>query len=458
MSLEVLISNKGKQKLNLNGHSYHLEKSTEKVYYWCCANRKEKFCKSRLHTIMVNDEHILKKEPSVHSHEPVANEKHVMHSNNSLKTNAKNSTEKAPCQIIRDTVADTNQNCRVYLPSKAAQKIKIKRIRSNKVKEPQTLDEINIPEDLKFLEGELFVLDEKEFGGEKNILLGTQSSLKLLEEAQCWLMDGTFHVVPSIMTQLFSIHGYIQGQIVPLVFCLMSRKTVEAYSEVFFSLTKLACEWNIHLKPLKIISDFEKAIINTAKQFFPYAECKGCQFHFGQIIWRKIQKEGLSTKYGNSEEFSLQVRMIRALAFVPGAKIPEYYEVLYRNFADKDAKKIARWINCNYIEGRYDTEFWSVCDMLEENFPRTQNSVEAWHRRLKVVVGKKHAGLYSLIENLAKEVIVAKSAIEKVKSGNVQPRNKKNCSKNQNLKAVFNNIQCMDKTDYLKAIAVNLAF
>lgn len=150
--------------------------------------------------------------------------------------------------------------------------------------------------------------------------------------------------------------------------------------------------------------------------------------------------------------------MIRALAFVPGAKIPEYYEVLYRNFADKDAKKIARWINCNYIEGRYDTEFWSVCDMLEENFPRTQNSVEAWHRRLKVVVGKKHAGLYSLIENLAKEVIVAKSAIEKVKSGNVQPRNKKNCSKNQNLKAVFNNIQCMDKTDYLKAIAVNLAF
>lgn len=52
--------------------------------------------------------------------------------------------------------------------------------------------------------------------------------------------------------------------------------------------------------------------------------------------------------------------MIKALAFVQGAEIPEYYEVLYRNFEDKDAKKAAGWINSNYIQGRYDTEFWTI--------------------------------------------------------------------------------------------------
>jgi len=457
MGLEILTSNKGKQKLILNGYSYHLEKSTEKVCYWCCARRKEKCCKSRLHTILVNKEHLLKKEPSIHSHEPAANAKHVMGSNCLLKLNAKSSIEKPPSQIIRDAVSSTIQDCRVYLPTKAAQKLKIKRVRSKEVAEPQTLEDINIPENLRFLEGEIFVLDEKEFGTTKIILLGTRSSLQLLAEAQCWLVDGTFYVVPSMMSQLFSIHGFIQGQIVPLVFCLMSRKTKEAYAEVFFSLLKLACDWNIDLKPLKIISDFEKAIINTAKEFFPYAECKGCQFHFGQIIWRRIQKDGLATKYGNSEVFSLQIRMIRALAFVPGAEIPEYFEVLRRNFADKDAKKIARWFQTNYINGRYDTEFWSACDMLEENFPRTQNSVEAWHRRLKVVVGQKRSGLYCLIENLGKELIVARTEIEKVKAGNIIPRNKKNCLKNQNIKTVLKNRENMDKIDYLKSIAINLA-
>ena len=270
-------------------------------------------------------------------------------------------------------------------------------------------------------------------------------------------MDGTFFVVPSIMTQLFSIHGYIQGQIVPLVFCLMSRKTTQAYSEAFFSITKLACDWNIDLKPLKIISDFEKAIINTAKEFFPYAECKGCQFHFGQIIWRKIQQNGLNTKYGNSEEFSLKIRMIRALAFVSADEIPEYYDALYKNLQDNESKKIACWLKKNYVDGPYERGFWSTCDMLEENYPRTQNSVESWHRRLKVVVGKKNCGLYDLIGNLAKELIVAKTAIEKVKSGERLPRNKKNVKKNKNLKEILKNKDTMLKTDFLKAIAINIA-
>lgn len=116
----------------------------------------------------------------------------------------------------------------------------------------------------------------------------------------------------------------------------MSRKTKQAYSEFFFSLTKLACEWDVDLKPLKIISDFELAILNTAKEFFPYSLGKGCQFHFGQIIWRKVQKEGLSVLYGNSEEFSIEVRMIKALAFLPASEIPEYYDALYKKVTDKN--------------------------------------------------------------------------------------------------------------------------
>lgn len=210
------------------------------------------------------------------------------------------------------------------------------------MKEPDSLSANKIPEDLKYLEGKIFVFSEKDFNNQKIIFLGTVSSLKLLSEADCWLMDGTFNVVPSIMRQLFSIHGKIKNEIVPLIFCIMSTKTKEAYYEMFYELCLKACEYNINLNPSRIISDFEKGSVAAAKNFFPTSEYKGCFFHLGQIIWRKVQSEGLSKEYGNSEEFSLQIRMIKTLAFITPDEIPTYFEELYKNL-NNDARNIAKW-------------------------------------------------------------------------------------------------------------------
>ena len=35
--------------------------------------------------------------------------------------------------------------------------------------------------------------------------------------------------------------------------------------------------------------------------------------------------------------------------------------------------------------------------------PRTQNNVEAWHRRWEILVGQSHIGVYRMIEELQKE-------------------------------------------------------
>lgn len=78
----------------------------------------------------------------------------------------------------------------------------------------ETLDEIEIPEELKLLDGELFALVNKVLGENRNILLGTNSILKQLKEAKCWFMDGTFEIASSIMRQLYYIHGLNQQQII----------------------------------------------------------------------------------------------------------------------------------------------------------------------------------------------------------------------------------------------------
>ena len=44
---------------------------------------------------------------------------------------------------------------------------------------------------------------------DKIVLFGTESSNKLLSEANTYYVDGTFRVTPSIFYQLFTIHTVI---------------------------------------------------------------------------------------------------------------------------------------------------------------------------------------------------------------------------------------------------------
>lgn len=101
------------------------------------------------------------------------------------------------------------------------------------VKEPSTLDEINIPEDLKNVEGETFLLSDKSFMNERILIFGSVENLKVLGRSRVWLMDGTFKIVPTIMRQLFTIHAHINEHVVPVIYCVMSSKSKQCYDEVF---------------------------------------------------------------------------------------------------------------------------------------------------------------------------------------------------------------------------------
>lgn len=210
-------------------------------------------------------------------------------------------------------------------------------------------------------------------------------------------MDGTFDVAPRIVRQLFSIHGRVGDSIIPLVFCIMSSKSKSAYETMFSELIRIGSEFNLSFNPTRIISDFEKASVAAARKYFTSSEFKGCFFHFGQIIWRRVQSTQLATKYGRNEKFSLMIRMIKSMAFVPENEIFDYYLVLSNNLKnDKDAKQILKWFKKNYLgnfcnnplkkilQPKYHSSFWSVTGSENLHFPRTQNNVEAWHRRLQV--------------------------------------------------------------------------
>lgn len=172
----------------------------------------------------------------------------------------------------------------------------------------------------------------------------------------------------------------------------------------------------------------------------------------------------LVKKYGNHETFALQIRMLKSLAFVPAEEVAQYFESFEKKYVDDDVKKICQWFKKNYVgqdgrHARYLPQFWTVDNSSSsrtENFPRTQNNVEAWHRRLKVVVGRSHAGLYKLIGDLQKELILAKHQVSRKQNGEKIRKKLQTIRRNKQLKRIVRERENLSHIAFLKRLAKNL--
>lgn len=71
------------------------------------------------------------------------------------------------------------------------------------------------------------------------------------------------------------------------------------------------------LNPISIKFDYEQAATNAVKKIFLQTAINGCFFNFCQSMWRRIQNTDLSIKYHKDLEFSLNIKILTALAYVP---------------------------------------------------------------------------------------------------------------------------------------------
>ncbi|CAG8603456.1 4916_t:CDS:1, partial [Dentiscutata erythropus] len=92
---------------------------------------------------------------------------------------------------------------------------------------------------------------------------------------------------------------------------------------------------------------------------------------------------------------------ISTLAFLPPNEIPAALSAIKNGMPD-EANNLVNWFEENYVLGRerhsrgrpiirngiilrnnllFPPELWSITDNIEHALPRTQNSVESWHRR-----------------------------------------------------------------------------
>jgi hypothetical protein len=474
---KIVYSTRGQEKIVAGGYLFYQEKNNNVTYYWCCEYRALRGCKGRAVTTLEGNNHILKK-ISGHNHSPDASRVDVTQALNEIKEKASESREK-PSQIIQDAIVNMPEESFSYMPSNEALRKQISRVRQkNMPSQPQSLDDIDVPTWLHTtIRGERFLAKEIDFNNEKIMIFCTISNIQHLEESRYWIMDGTFRTVPTLFYQMYTIHALVGGEsnsrVFPMVYVLMTNKLERSYTQLFQELINLGEEAGYDLNPPLIITDFEPSVINSIRVNFPNSNHKCCFFHLCQNLWKRIQSEGLANEYGNNENFSIKLRHLTALAFLPASEIPAAFDQV-KLLIPPNANAVIEYFEKTYIRGRvrqqlrngstiyapplFSPSLWSIYNQVTQGYPRTQNFIEGWHNRWSNIVGRPHVGVYTIIEEMRKEQHQTDMLIEKVLRGEPRPpQTRRIINYERRILSVFNSRNDYSLIDYLRGIAHNIS-
>lgn len=283
------------------------------------------------------------------------------------------------------------------------------------------------------------------------VVFGTEDSFIHVAKSSVVLSDGTFKYAPPGFLQLYTFMIYLKGSYIPLIFVLMKRKNMESY--------RILCEFLVTkmptFNPSHFILDFEYTARIVFSHYFKQTTFSGCLFHFSQIIWRKLQKEGMAKAYRTNAKNNLNVRLLLSLAFVPCDKVNGYYDELIKVLKidkDFDYSNILTFFEANYMKKMECNDFisfWNVSMRTLEGIPRTSNALEGFHGGLNNLFIKSHPDIGLFGEELLKENLVSNKKLLNILYKNYKLKQDTDLK----LRKIIEEIDLVDKITYLKKIA-----
>uniref|UniRef100_A0A914GUX8 MULE transposase domain-containing protein n=1 Tax=Globodera rostochiensis TaxID=31243 RepID=A0A914GUX8_GLORO len=205
-----------------------------------------------------------------------------------------------------------------------------------------------------------------------------------------------FESCPRGFAQLYTMSAIIDHCAVPCVYGVLPNKERATYVHFFESIRRsIGNNWN----PMRIMSDFETAAIDAADAIFPNSAKSGCLFHYGQALYRRVQRlPNLHTQYLQDAEFQRSIRSLQPtvelreliLYFVNtwlGPRhIIENEEPLHDPHGQNMGGVADGWIrgrieamNLGHRDALFPIPLWNMVDRVAQGLSRTNNSLECWH-------------------------------------------------------------------------------
>ena len=440
----------------------HKENADGTKIYWRCENRS---CKARIHT---SDQFDVLKKIGVHHHGSTAAEVNAKIAISTIKQKCIESRS-PPRAILSQELGNLNDCALAEVPKLAHISRNNRRWRQVEDNFPPIPHEIigsSIPPDYSYLDnGSIFLQYDSGIDDPKRILIfATNEAIEDLKQCKNWAGDGTFKICPNIFFQLYVLHIQIHQFSAPRLFALLPDKAQMTYERLFRKIKDLVN----NEAPQTILMDFEKAAHNTFLNTFPEVDLSCCLFHLGQNIYKRVMQEGFKVKYHEDDAFSLKVRCFVSLAFLPREEVIDGFDELVDD--DDIPQALVSYFENTYIgpvRGRgqrsrrlepiFSIASWNVHDRCVRGEPRTTNSLEGFHSTLIKSVSHDHPNIWTLIDTLKKEDVLAKTKLQKLRQGDeIITKKYRDC--NKRILHLIENYDSSNKLQFLRAIAHNIKF
>ncbi|XP_024943874.1 uncharacterized protein LOC112494815 [Cephus cinctus] len=126
--------------------------------------------------------------------------------------------------------------------------------------------------------------------------------------------------------------------------------------------------------------------------------------------------EFIKIQYYSFTEFSLNLRQILALEFVPvGHVIVKFQELMECVRTDMVRRRLPV----------IKLEHWNQYEATLNDLPRTNNSVEGWHRAFSSIISAVHANIWKFIDAFKKEENLSSIKLSQLIGGQKTATNKK---------------------------------
>ena len=248
------------------------------------------------------------------------------------------------------------------------------------------------------------------------------SPSRCVSQTHYWFCDGTFDSTPN-GHQLYTLHVIADGsRTVPVVYCIARKKDRNTYDRIFQFLK----DRRPNLSPLTVMIDFEMAALQSLQHHFPEAEIQGCLFILVSAVWRNVQRLGLQGWYKDDANNALIIKSFQALAFVPPNRVAEAFQELMGSLDDETDELLSDFLSyfeatgiCVVQRGRrhrplFAISLWNVNSRVEQDLPRTNNSIEGWHHSFDLRVAITHPTIRRLSAKLVKEQASNELLLEQV--------------------------------------------
>jgi len=166
-------------------------------------------------------------------------------------------------------------------------------------------------------------------------------------------MEGTFDVVPLLLTKLYMIRVPLGESAVTCIYAFLPNKHQDIYEELFTPIPDRCTQLGFNINPATVTLDTEQAVMNAIQPTFgSYVHIHRCFYHLIQYTWMKVQSLGLVKSYHQKEDVTLFCGMLDGLAFLPEEDVAEGMTYLRENILD-GFEPLLQYFDNTYLSDSY---------------------------------------------------------------------------------------------------------